>query len=197
MAISLVSNSGQFSVLTIGGPSETEPAWTRQLRWPDRGDDHIALDPSHAAHRNVWAAQLDAAVLRADRTVLLVAEGVGCLATSWWARLSPSHYVSRIAGALMFEPEEGDAEQRRLYAAPRTALPFPSMVVANRPAELTREVELNGLVDSWGSRFLVGQRQREGEARAWRNAQRLVRRLTAAVVRHDVERGMALRGEQA
>ena len=51
------------------------------------------------------------------------------------------------------------------------------------------------LTQSWGSRLIAGNRHRAAEISAWRSAQRLVGRLTASVVARDIERGLALRGE--
>lgn len=188
MTLALAPAPHRFSVITIS--QSANPAWSERFGWPAFGDTHLALDPD--GNRSILAAQIDNAVLRADRTVLLVAEGLGCFAASWWARLSPSHYVERVAGALLFDPEAADRTD--LFASPRTALPFPSMVVADRlpgsdPADFAP------LTQGWGSRLIAGNRHRAAEVSAWRSAQRLVGRLTASVVARDIERGLALRGE--
>ena len=188
MTLALAPAPPRFSIITIS-ESQT-PAWSERFGWPAFGDTHLTLDPN--GNRSILAAQLDNAVLRADRAVLFVTEGLGCFAASWWARLSPSHYVERVAGALLFDPEAAD--KRDLFASPRTALPFPSMVVADRlpgsdPADFTP------FAQGWGSRLIAGNRHRAAEASAWRSAQRLVGRLTASVVARDIERGLALRGE--
>lgn len=192
MTLALAPAPHRFSVITLS-ESET-PAWSTRFGWPAFGDTHLAINPD--ANRSILAAQIDHAVLCADRTVLLVAEGLGCFAASWWARLSPSHYVDRVAGALLFDPEtaEASAARRDQFASPRTALPFPSMVVADRlpgsdPADFAP------FAQSWGSRLIAGSRHRVAEVSAWRSAQRLVGRLTASVVARDIERGLALRGE--
>ena len=102
MSTAVLPMPSRFSIITIAAPGVEAPAWNARLRWPSFGDDHVALD--HEGRRSIWAAQLDAAVMRADRAVVLVAEGIGCHAASWWARLTPRSYVSRVAGALMFDP---------------------------------------------------------------------------------------------
>jgi hypothetical protein len=129
--------------------------------------------------------------------VLLVAEGVGCFAASWWARLSPSHYVSKVAGALMFDPASPprDADARQLFASPAIQLPFPSILLTPDDAELRDDAALGAQVDSWGSRRVAGSRQRTVDQSAWWSAQRLVNRFTRAIVEHDVQRAHALRGE--
>ena len=188
MTLALAPAPNRFSVITIS--ESANPAWSERFGWPAFGDTHLALDPY--ANRSILAAQIDNAVLRADRAVLFVAEGLGCFAASWWARLSPSHYVEQVAGALLFDPEAANEPDR--FASPRTALPFPSMVVADRlPGSDPADFE--PFAQSWGSRLIAGNRHRAAEVSAWRSAQRLVGRLTASVVARDIERGLALRRE--
>lgn len=185
MTTAVLSVPNRFSIITIAAPGVESPAWNARLRWPSFGDQHVALDDG--SRRGIWAAQLDAAVMRADRAVVLVAEGIGCHAASWWARLSPANYVSRVAGALLFDPPAEGAGDREAFASPQIALPFPSLVLAG-DASLARGES----IDSWGSRLLDGHRQREGDLRPWRSAQRLVERVTARVIERDVERVFAL-----
>lgn len=174
-----------FSIITIGTPGLELPAWTTRLRWPSHGDEHVVLDGG--ARRGIWAAQLDAAVMRCDRTVVLVAEGIGCHAASWWARLSPASYVSRVAGALLFDPSAAGARDHDAFASPAIALPFPSLVLA---AHAPRTAEAT--IDGWGSRLIDGRRRRQGDLRPWQSAQRLIERVTNKVVERDVARVLAL-----
>ena len=175
----------RFSIITIAASGAQSPAWNARLRWPSYGDEHVALDDG--ARRGIWAAQLDAAVMRADRAVVLVAEGLGCHAASWWARLSPRAYVSRVAGALLFDPAEGGGGPRDVFASPAVALPFPSLVLAGDAATAPASA-----IDGWGARLIAGHRQRADEQRPWRTAQRLIGRVTARMVDRDVERVLAL-----
>lgn len=174
-----------FAIITIGTPSFEPPAWTTRLRWPSRGDEHVVLDGG--ARRGIWAARLDAAVMRGDRGVVLVAEGIGCHAASWWARLSPASYVSRVAGALLFDPPAPDAPDHGAFASPAVTLPFPSVVLAGTASPAT-----DATIESWGSRLIEGRRHRQGELRPWRSAQRLIERVTNKVVERDVARILAL-----
>lgn len=183
MSIAALTVSSDFSIITIAEPGVEAPAWNARLRWPSRGDQHVTL--SRSDRRGIWAAQLDAAVLRADRSVVLVAEGLGCHAASWWARLSPATYVARVAGALLFDPAANGDD--RSYASPAIALPFPSLVLADDAAAARY-----GAIESWGSRLLDGHRQRQGDLRPWRSAQRLIDRVTAKMIERDVERVFAL-----
>lgn len=184
MSTAVLTMPNRFSIITIAAPGVDAPAWNARLRWPSFGDEHVALD--HGDRRGIWAAQLDAAVMRADRAVVLVAEGIGCHAASWWARLSPATYVARVAGALLFDPPAEGARDREAFASPAIALPFPSLVLAGDAATPGDAIE------SWGSRLIDGHRQRHGDLRPWRSAQRLVERVTAKVIERDVERVFAL-----
>lgn len=175
----------RFSIITIGAPGIETPAWNERLRWPSQGDEHVVLNGGE--RRGIWAAQLDAAVMRADRAVVLVAEGLGCHAASWWARLSPTGYVSRVAGALLFDPPAADGGDQKAFASPAIALPFPSLVLAGSMADTA-----DAAVEGWGSRLLDGRRHRQGDLRPWRSAQRLIERVTNKVVEREVAQVLAL-----
>ncbi|OWK27795.1 alpha/beta hydrolase [Sphingomonas mucosissima] len=185
MSIAAAIMPDRFSIITIGAPGVDAPAWNTRLRWPSQGDEHVVLDSGE--RRGIWAAQLDAAVMRADRAVVLVAEGIGCHAASWWARLSPASYVSRVAGALLFDPPAVNGRDHAAFASPAIALPFPSLVLARDVPETTGVT-----IESWGSRLIDGRRHRQGELRPWRSAQRLIERVTHKVVERDVARILAL-----
>lgn len=185
MSTAVLPMPSRFSIITIAAPDVTAPAWHARLRWPSQGDEHVTLDSG--ARRGIWAAQLDAAVMRADRAVVLVAEGIGCHAASWWARLSPAGYVGRVAGALLFDPPGDGGGAKDDYASPAIALPFPSLVLADSSGAPPADA-----IEGWGSRLIDGHRQRQGELRPWRSAQRLVERVTAKVIERDVERVFAL-----
>lgn len=168
-----------FAIVTIFGGEAPAPAWERMFGWPAHSDTAVPL--AAAADRRIWASKLDRVVRDADRAVLLIADGVGCAASAWWARLSPADYVGRIAGALLFPGEAAQAPDDR-FDSPHTRLPFPSLVI--RPGEPT----LPPAIATWGGRVITPARvrQRDSGTAAWRNAQRLFLRLTSQVVEHDV-----------
>lgn len=172
-----------FSVITTGDRAARSPAWKSLLNWPRFGDTHIDFAADTPAQRNLWAARLDEAVLRADRPVLLVASGESCFAAAWWARLSPASYVSRVAGALLFTPlKRAGADTEEKFASPRAALPFPTAIVNKAPDQ-----RLLALAENWGSRFLDnGWYAPASDANAWQAAQAALMRLTARVVERDL-----------
>lgn len=180
----------RFSVVTVSDGDRPSAAWQTLFGWPESGHLAVPLSVRSTADRKRWAAQLDQAIRAADRQVLLVAEGLGCAASAWWARLSPRHDVARVAGALLFDPR--GAAGRDLFAAPRAALPFPSLVI--RPDGGIAEVER--VTREWGSGVMDPRASRALPAAvAWRHAQRLFLRVTRSIAEHEVGRGAALIGK--
>jgi uncharacterized protein len=173
MDLALPALADRFSVVTLS--ERRVPAWSRLLDWPVAGNAHVPVRARRLSDRNLLAAKIDRAVLDADRAVLLVAEGAGCFAAAWWARLSPADYVGRVAGALFFEP---GAKDEARFASPRVALPFPSVLVGDD--------EVRALADGWGSSVV------DGEEGPLLRAQRAVHRFTAAVVEREVRSGERL-----
>lgn len=130
--------------------------------------------------RKILGARIDRFVSEADRQVILLAHGAGCRAAAWWARLSPSHYVQRVAGAILVDPAVEDAGTR--FASPATLLPFRSMTLDN-----TGRIE--ALAREWGSEVMPGDSAVRGGGLL-----RLIERLSGAVVAHDVRTAEKLAG---
>lgn len=167
-----------FHIVTVSDGG-AEPAWARSLGWPAAGHAAVPLAVRSRADRKLWAARLDQAVRAADRQVLLVAEGLGCAASAWWARLSPRHDIARVSGALMFAGERVDDS---LFASPDVPLPFPTLLLGGAEAR------------GWGGQTVSAPEAPRGDLPAWRQAQRLFRRWAGHVAEQDVARVVALRG---
>jgi hypothetical protein len=110
-----------------------------------RAGQLIELRPD--AGRNLWAARLDEAVRLTERPVVLVAHGVSCFAVAWWARLSPSTYVEKVAGAVFLNPLGAIATPEQRFDGPRIRMAFPSLI-ADASAEAA------ALASDWGSRLV-------------------------------------------
>lgn len=162
--------TGQFSLVTVAeqGPSDL----LRMVGGSFGSHSHVPFEAGTVAQRNLLGARIDAAVTQADRAVLLVAQGAACFAAAWWARLSPSGYVSRVAGALLVAPVE-DGES---FASPRVALPFPSMLVESSVARL----DGRALALGWGSEVVRSP------------VRRAIERFTGAVVESRVRAAESL-----
>ncbi|MEG8039874.1 alpha/beta hydrolase [Sphingomonas sp. LR60] len=194
-AIAANDRFAPFSIVAISDARQSEPTWRTMFGWPANDPRTIPIAARSRAERKIWAARVDQAVCAADRPVLLVADGIGCAASAWWGRLSPSDYVSKIAGALLFAPRGADVTRdgdTDLFASPTAPLPFPSVVIS--PQGDAGQVD--AAVESWGSRLIAGHRDRHvtRETNAWRQAQRLFLRVTHQVAAHEVGRAEALIG---
>lgn len=122
--------------------------------------------------RNLLGARIDRFVGEADRQVILLAHGAGCRAAAWWARLSPTHYVQRVAGAILVDPTTESGADR--FASPATVLPFRSVTV-------DRSGQIEALAREWGSELLASDSAVRGGGLLG-----LIERLSGAVVAHDV-----------
>lgn len=126
-----------------------------------RGDPVLALPVQTVEldltkfHSGRWAQQLDTAMTRSREPIVLLAQGVACLAVAWWAQLSPRSYLEHIRGAVFLSPLSIGFGQAAIAAkarvSPATKLPFPS-VVASDPSPMIEQVL--ALADHWGSRFV-------------------------------------------
>lgn len=182
-ALAFPTNS-LFSVITTAERQRRAPGWRVLFNLPSAGDTHIDYAAGTRAERDRWAARLDDAILHAERPVLLVASGASCLATAWWARLSPASYVSRVAGALLFNPLADDQDETDKFASPDIALPFPTAIVGRVAKQHEIELEVARLADQWGSGTLsVSPHGRRSIGRqSWRRAQALLHNATERLV---------------
>lgn len=127
-------------------------------RWLHAFDgSRVELGVHGLGRRNVWAARLDEAVQRTRGKVVLIAESVSCFAIAWWARLSPTAYVTDVAGALLLDPLGTGAAKPSVglksFSAPSTPLPFPSILYTDaETAEAGAQAAT--LATNWGSRFV-------------------------------------------
>ncbi|WP_227698812.1 alpha/beta hydrolase [Sphingomonas hengshuiensis] len=195
MASLALPTGDPFSIVVTSDRNAQSPVWKSLLNWPRLGDAHIDYAADTPAQRNLWAAKLDEAVRRAEKPVLLVANGESCLAAVWWARLSPASYVARVAGALLFAPLPREVPGvTDKFASPRTALPFPSAIVGRAQIPEADHPRLAALAEGWGSGFLdAGWDALEAPgAGAWHQAQGALARLTARLVERRMRAAEAL-----
>lgn len=191
MTFALVSGSASLDLVTIGDRDRLSPLRDMALG-QHRFVAHLSADHDSQSARNILAARLDRVVADAEARVMLIAEGAGCFAAAWWARLTPANYVSRVAGAVFYAPV-ADAQAARAaashFASPKTRLPFPSLLIDDRDA--LKDDALDALAIGWGSRPFGMIDEAETP---WRRARRIVTRFTASVVEFDTLRADKLRG---
>lgn len=174
-AIALPVRDVSIVSLTTGDRIDGAPALIDLLG--DRIVRHVAIRAQTPAQRTITAAGIDRAILEADRRVLLVAQGVGCAAAAWWARLSPRSYVERVAGALLIAPDAGETETAG-FASPRSALPFPTLVLGASDAAQRLSAE-------WGARLIDGPVPALPARTTTRRLQSMILRFTGAIVERD------------
>jgi len=107
-------------------------------------------------------AALDAALAQIDGPVVLVAHSAGVMITVHWAQ----RHTRQIHGALLATPPDFESplppgypspdilQREGWLPAPRTRLPFPSIVAASINDPLARIERVEELARAWGSRFV-------------------------------------------
>lgn len=204
--------SEAVTILTVPGlGNSTAGHW--QTVWDETRDDCVRVELGlwDAPHRNTWVNRLDEKVRAADRPVVLAAHSLGCHAVVWWAQLQrdlarvdeKASALGKVAGALLVAPPDVDAiiVDARLASfgpAPKSLLPFPSIVVASRDDEYIGFEAARRLADFWGSRFAdagySGHINAASQLGAWDFGQFLLGQLTGAHARHGL--GLAPTGPE-
>lgn len=153
------------------GPGHWQTLWEENLPDCRRVDLGLWDDP----HRNTWVNKLNLVIQRADRPVVLVAHGLGCLVVSWWAEFEQPR-DGKVIGALLVAPpdvEERHIDRRltRFAPFPQGELPFPSFLVASRNDPGMAYGSARRLAETWGSRFAdagpVGHINAEADLGEW------------------------------
>ena len=149
-------------ILTLSGMEQPGPGhWLSE--WEAGREDIVRaeLGMLDQPRRNVCVTALDHAIRQADRPVILVARGLACLAVAWWAALERPAYGDPVVGAMLVAPPNVDAAGRDLRMigfgpAPKTLLPFPSVVVASHTDPFMDFAGAQALAQFWGSQIVDG-----------------------------------------
>ena len=164
-------------LLVPGRPESGAGDWMKA--WEERRSDCVRLDLGmwDLPHRNTWVNQLNLAIHRAERPVILVAEDIACLAVAWWAEYEQPRFGDPVIGALLVSPPDVDrpgADPRlaRFGACPRQPLPFRSFVVAESDTPQTKLVTTTQLASDWNSLFSLD----EVDTHGWQSGQYLLGR---------------------
>lgn len=177
-------------ILTVPGLNGSGPRHWQTL-WEQSRSDCVRLELGmwESPRRNPWVGRIDDAVGTADVPIILVAHSLGCLAVAWWAELAGQPWGAPVAGALLVAPPDVSRIDacdavRGFGPAPRTILPFPSIVVASEnDPYATVQCSFN-LARSWGSAFVdigeAGHINAESDLGQWHEGQALLERLIAA-----------------
>lgn len=184
-------------ILIVPGIKNSNPQhW--QSQWEAQCSDvrRVDLGMWHNPQRNVWVNQLNLAIYRAQRPVILVAHSLGCLAVAWWAEYEQPAHGNPVVGALLVAPPDvdrpgTDPRLARFGACPRKELPFRSFLAAsqNDPFCSLRTAQM--LAADWGSRFAfagaIGHINAESGLGDWHFGKKLLDQLLRE---HRLERGL-------
>ena len=146
------------SILTVPGLNGSGPSHWQSLWEASRPDtSRVDLGIWSVPHRNSWVTKLDGAIRTARAPVLLVAHSLGCLAVAWWAELAGQPYGWPVA--VLVAPADVDrpdacAELKPFAPAPRSPLPFPSILVASSDDCWVKLDRAHSLAAAWGSHFV-------------------------------------------
>lgn len=131
------------------GPDHWQSRW-EALHGFRRVQQHDWMRPL----RGDWLIQLEEAVLRSTRPVVLVAHSLGCIQTAAWASISQQTH--RVRAALLVAP--GDVEQADVRPLLPTwqpialqRLPFASTLVGSHNDPYCRFERTQALAQAWGS----------------------------------------------
>jgi hypothetical protein len=171
--------------LNGSGPDHWQTHWQRELPHAERVELGMWDDP----HRNTWVNQLNLAIHKAGRPVILVAHSLACHVVSWWAEYERPAPDGPVKGALLVAPPEveaGAVDPRLARFAPvmSRALPFPSILAASRDDPWIAFGRARRLARIWKSRFIdagwLGHINADSGVRDWPFGQFLLRQLNAA-----------------
>lgn len=133
-----------------------------QTIWEQRRHDclRVQLGLWDDPVRNIWISRIDQAVRATQGPVVLIAHSLGCHAVLWWARLLGDAVPANVIGALLVAPpdvERIDAPDQlaRFAPAPRSRLPFPTIVVASTDDPYCDPDRAGTLAVHWGARFVL------------------------------------------
>lgn len=180
----------QPTVMTVPGLNNSGPAHWQTL-WEKARPDTVRADLGmwDTPHRNAWVTKLDRAIATAQAPVILVGHSLGCMAIAWWAALTQQPYGWPVAGALLVAPADVDKsdaphEIRGFAPAPRTPLPFPSVLVGSSDDPWITLDRAHSLAADWGSHFVdagaIGHINAASGLGWWPDGQELLERVIHA-----------------
>lgn len=172
--------------LNNSGPDHWQTLWEHELPACRR----VELGMWDRPHRNTWVNQINLAIHKAGRPVILVAHSLGCHAVAWWAQYERPAFGSPVVAALLVAPPDVDApglDQRLARFAPLAGwrLPFRSVVAASRNDPYASFGQAKRIARKWGSRLVdagpVGHINAASDLSNWPYGKYLLGQLIAEV----------------
>lgn len=167
------------------GPDHWQSRWENELPSAKRVELGRWDDPV----RNHWINQLNLAIHKAGRPVVLVAHSLGCHAIAWWAEFEQTVRCFPVVGALLVAPPnvegaEVDHRLRRFGPVIQGRLPFHSMVVASSDDPYASWGQSKRMSRKWGSQLIdagsLGHINAASSIGSWPYGRFLLRRLLRA-----------------
>ncbi len=171
--------------LNNSGPRHWQTLWEQELPNAKR----VELGMWDNPHRNTWVNQLNLAIHKAGRPVILVAHSLACHAVAWWNEYESQGADGPVKGALLVAPpdvEKEGVDERLARFAPvmHRPLEFPSVVVASRDDPYISFERARRLARIWGSRLVdagwFGHINAESGIRNWPFGRYLLGQMLAA-----------------
>ncbi|MET1115187.1 MAG: alpha/beta hydrolase [Comamonas sp.] len=152
----LSSSMPQVWLLPDGGPQARAEPWL--VHWQAQGHARLDQHDWQRPLRGDWSARLQETLVDAPGPVVLVASGLGCVLTAWWAAHSP--LAAKVRGALLIAPTdvEDPARREQLPGWSPIALkplPFPCLVVGRTPPADCSLERAQALAQAWGAAFVA------------------------------------------
>lgn len=137
------------------GPTHWQSVWERTRHDCKR----VQLGCWDEPDRNVWVSNIERAVAAARGPVILAAHSLGCMAVAWWTKFLGTDVIGRVRGALLVAPPDVsrpglDPRIARFAPMPRTALPFPAIVVASENDPYARIEKAREMAGAWLADFV-------------------------------------------
>lgn len=178
-------------ILTVPGLNGSGVGHWQSL-WEGSRDDTARVDLGmwDTPRRNPWVTKLDQTIRTAEAPVILVAHSLGCITVAWWAELAGQPWGWPVAGALLVAPADVDRSDAPSVIsgfgpAPRSALPFPSILVASEDDPHASFQRSFDMARDWGSHFVnvgaSGHINAASDIGLWHEGQALLGRLIGAV----------------
>jgi predicted alpha/beta hydrolase family esterase len=186
------TGEGEPLVLLMPGLNDSGSAHWQTL-WEDEVPDcaRVELGRWDNPCRNTWVNQINLAIYKAGRPVILVAHSLGCHAVAWWNEYERPDPDGPVKGALLVAPP--DVEQDR--ADPRLArfapvmpreLAFPSTLAASRDDPYITFGRARRLARIWKSRFIdagwLGHINADSGIGSWPFGQFLLRQVRSTML---------------
>lgn len=174
-------------ILIVPGIDNSGPTHWQSLWEAQRGDcRRVELGMWSKPHRNTWVNQLNLAIHKAQRPVVLVAHSLGCLAVAWWAQLERPATGNPVVGALLVAPPDTtlagtDSRLTPFALAECRPLPFPAILVGSEDDPYCSLEAARTLASGLGARFenagARGHINAESRLGDWPRGQRLLAEL--------------------